>query len=62
MALADFIPVVLFALASIYLMRDLYGKMSRVAFALFAAGIIEVTSAGFLKAAYNAVCAGYLRF
>lgn len=53
MALVDFIPVALFAAASVILMRDLYNKMSKGAFALFAAGTIDVTFAGALKAAYK---------
>lgn len=43
----------LFAAASVLLMRDLYGKMSKGAFALFAAGLIFVICAGALKALYK---------
>jgi hypothetical protein len=53
MALVDFIPVALFAVASVILMRDLYDKMSKGAFALFAAGTIDVACAGALKALYK---------
>ena len=53
MALVDYIPVVCFALASIILLRDLYAKMSKGAFALFAAGVIDVTIAGALKATWK---------
>ena len=53
MALVDFIPVVLFAAASVILMRDLYNKMSKGAFALFAAGSIDVAVAGACKALYK---------
>jgi len=53
MALADCVPVLLFAAAAIFLMRDLYNKMSKGAFALFAAGTIDVTCAGALKATYK---------
>lgn len=53
MALADFIPVVFFVAASVILMRDLYNKMSKGAFALFAAGTIDVSFAGALKATYK---------
>ena len=53
MALVDFIPVAFFAIASVILMRDLYNKMSKGAFALFAAGTIDVTCAGALKALYK---------
>ena len=53
MALVDFIPVILFAIAAIILQRDLYNKMSKGAFALFAAGTINITCAGALKATYK---------
>lgn len=53
MALVDFIPVIFFAVASVILMRDLYNKMSKGAFALFAAGTIDITCAGALKATYK---------
>lgn len=53
MALVDFIPVALFAAAAVILMRDLYNKMSKGAFALFAAGTIDVVFAGSMKALYK---------
>ncbi len=53
MALVDFVPVICFAIASVILMRDLYNKMSKGAFALFAAGAIDITCAGALKALYK---------
>lgn len=53
MALADFLPVLLFAAAGTLLMRDLYAKMSKGAFALFAAGVIDIICAGGLKAVYK---------
>lgn len=53
MALVDYIPVILFAIASVILQRDLYNKMSKGAFALFAAGTINVTCAGALKATWK---------
>lgn len=53
MALADFVPVFLFLVASIILQRDLYNKMSKGAFALFSAGTINIFVAGFLKALYK---------
>lgn len=53
MAIVDYIPVIFFAIASVVLMRDLYNKMSKGAFALFAAGTINVTAAGALKATYK---------
>ncbi len=53
MALADYIPVVFFAAASVILLRDLYNKMSKGAFALFSAGVIDVVMAGALKATWK---------
>ena len=53
MALVDFIPVIFYAVASIMLQRDLYNKMSKGAFALFAAGTLDVIFAGALKALYK---------
>lgn len=53
MALVDYIPVLFFAIAAVVLMRDLYNKMSKGAFALFAAGTINITCAGALKATYK---------
>lgn len=53
MALVDFIPVICFAIAAIFLQRDMYNKMSKGAFALFAAGTINITCAGALKATYK---------
>ncbi len=53
MALVDYIPVLCFACAAVILMRDLYNKMSKGAFALFAAGTIMITLAGALKATWK---------
>lgn len=53
MALVDFIPVILFAVSAVLLQRDLYNKMSKGAFALFAAGTINVICSGALKALYK---------
>ena len=53
MALVDFIPVALFGVASVLLMRDLYNKMPKYAFACLAAGTIDAFIAGFLKAAWK---------
>lgn len=53
MALVDYIPVIFFGVAAVLLMRDLYHKMSKGAFALFATGTINVFSAGALKATYK---------
>lgn len=53
MALVDFIPVFLFGMATILLQKDLYNKMRKDSFALFAAGTTNVFCAGFLKALYK---------
>ena len=53
MALADFVPVGLFLAASVLLQRDLYNKMSKGAFALFAGGTIMVFLAGACKALWK---------
>lgn len=53
MALVDYIPVIFFAIAAVILQRDLYNKMSKGAFALFAAGTINVACAGALKATWK---------
>ena len=53
MALVDYIPVAFFAAAAIILMGDLYSKMSKGAFALFASGAIMITIAGALKATWK---------
>ncbi len=53
MALVDYIPVIFFGIAAVILQRDLYNKMSKGAFALFAAGTINIFAAGALKATYK---------
>ena len=53
MALVDYIPVIFFASASTILLRDLYNKMGKNAYALFSAGVIDVTVAGALKATWK---------
>jgi hypothetical protein len=53
MALVDFVPVIFFAIASVMLQRELYNKMSKGAFALFATGTIDIVIAGFVKATYK---------
>ena len=53
MALVDYIPVLFFGYAAASLQRDLYHKMSKGAFALFASGTINVFAAGALKATYK---------
>jgi hypothetical protein len=53
MALVDYIPVICFAIAGVILMRDLYNKMDKGAFALFSTGVIDIVCAGALKATYK---------
>jgi hypothetical protein len=53
MALVDYVPVICFAVAAVVLLRDLYNKMSKGAFALFSAGVIDVAIAGALKATWK---------
>ena len=53
MALMDFIPVLCFGYAAALLQQDLYDKMRKSHFALFAAGTINVVLAGFLKATWK---------
>lgn len=53
MALMDFIPVLFFGYGAALLQRDLYNKMRKSHFALFAAGTINIFAAGFLKALWK---------
>ena len=53
MAIVDFIPVVMFFMATVILQRDLYSKMVKGAFALLAAGSIMIFIGGFYKAAWK---------
>ena len=53
MALMDYIPVFFFGVAAALLQLDLYDKMRKDAFALFAAGTINIFAAGFLKATWK---------
>ena len=53
MALMDFVPVAFFGVTAVLLLRDLYNKMFKGAYALFAAGSINVFMAGFCKALWK---------
>lgn len=53
MAMVDYIPVLFFGYAAALLQRDLYNKMSKGAYALFAAGTINVFCAGLCKATWK---------
>ena len=46
MALMDFVPVIFFGMTAVLLLRDLYNKMSKDAYALLAAGSVNVFLAG----------------
>ena len=50
MALMDFLPVIFFGITAVILLRDLYNKMFKGAYALLAAGAVTVFMAGFCKA------------
>lgn len=53
MAIVDYVPVALFLVGAILLMRKLYPCMSKGAFAIFSAGNIFVFIAGLLKATWK---------
>ena len=53
MALMDFVPVVFFGITASLLLRDLYNKMFKGAYALLAAGSVNVFMAGFFKALWK---------
>ena len=53
MALVDYIPVILFALAAFMIAGDLKKKINSVCLTVFAVGSVMVTAAGFLKATYK---------
>ena len=53
MALMDFLPVIFFGITAVLLLRDLYNKMFKGAYALLAAGAVNVFLAGFCKATWK---------
>ena len=53
MALMDFVPVIFFGVSAVLLLRDLYDKMFKGAYALLAAGSVNVFLAGFCKALWK---------
>ena len=57
MALFDYIPVLFFAIGAIILISDLYNKMSKFVFAIFASGVMNVMLAGFFKATWKLLVA-----
>lgn len=57
MALADYIPVILFLLGTQIIAGDLKHRISSISWWLFTIGILMVTAAGALKATYKLLCA-----
>ena len=53
MALMDYVPVIFFGITAVILLRDLYNKMFKGAYALLAAGSVNVFLAGFCKATWK---------
>ena len=53
MGLMDFIPVFFFGVTAVILLRDLYNKMVKGAYALLASGCVNVFMAGFCKALWK---------
>ena len=53
MALMDFVPVAFFAVTAALLLGDLYNKMGKGVYALFAAGSVNVFMASFCKALWK---------
>ena len=53
MALMDYVPVIFFGITAVFLLRDLYNKMFKGAYALLAAGCVNVFMAGFCKATWK---------
>lgn len=57
MALVDFIPVLFFFAAAVFLLKDLYNKMVKGAYALLAAGSIMVLIGGIYKVLWKVLVA-----
>ena len=53
MALMDYLPVFFFGVTAVLLLRDLYNLMFKGAYALLAAGCVNVFLAGFCKATWK---------
>ncbi|MBR1842116.1 MAG: hypothetical protein IJ788_02455 [Oscillospiraceae bacterium] len=53
LAIVDYIPVIMFGVTGIIIMRDIYNKCSKGAFALVSAGTIMVLWAGAYKATWK---------
>ena len=57
MAIVDLIPVVLFFMAALLLLKDLYNKLYKGAYALLATGSIMVLTGGIFKALWKVLVA-----
>ena len=57
MALFDYIPVIFFGIGAVILLGDLYNKMSKIVFAIFSCGVMNVMLAGFFKATWKLLVA-----
>lgn len=57
MALSDYIPVILFGISALLLIRDLKNKMTKGAFATLCLGSAVAFLAGFFKASYKLLIA-----
>ena len=53
MAVMDFVPVVFYGITAAVLRRDLWNKMSRQTFSMFASGTMFIFTAGLLKALWK---------
>ena len=53
MALVDYIPVIMFGIASLILIQSFTEKMNKAQISMFSCGVINVFLAGFLKATYK---------
>ena len=60
MSLTDYIPVVLFAMSALILLKDLRKKMNMFSFLSFSIGSLLVFLAGFLKATYKLLYASHI--
>ena len=57
MALLDMVPVILFFVAGIFLLKDMYNKLVKGNYALLATGTIMIFFAGLFKAIYKSLVA-----
>ena len=57
MALLDMVPVILFFVAGVFLLKDMYNKLVKGNYALLATGTIMIFFAGLFKAIYKSLVA-----